>query len=108
MCQNCVNSGVLSQETYDKIEQFLKVHPSAEWGPAHIVLSDDNILDAHIKWCLGLAKAALSKNPNDLFDLPGDIDMMNRHDWYSEDNPSSLQATVAFLEELLQIPEDVR
>lgn len=108
MCQGCVNSGVLSQETYDKIECFLESYPNAEFGPAHIVLSDDNVLDAHIKWCLGLAKAALSRNPNDLFDLPSDIDTMNHHDWYSEENPDELQATVTFLEELLQIPEDVR
>lgn len=113
MCQSCVDEGALSQETYDKIEAFLDEYPSAEFGPAHIVLSDDNVDDGSIKWCLGLTKAALSGSPDDLFILKGDtkqgqIDFMNKMDWYSEDDREDLGATVKFLEELLLIPEDIR
>ena len=108
MCQACIDNGALSQETYNKIEQFLESYPDAEFGPAHVVLSDDNVGDVHIKWCLGLAKSALSKNANDLTDLPDDINFMDRLDWYSDNDPESLQATVEFLEELLKIPEDIR
>ena len=108
MCQGCIDDGALSQETYDKIEAFLEVYPQASWGPAHLVLDDDNVDDYNIKWCLGLAKAALSHDPNDLFDPEEDIINMNRMDWYEDEDPQELQATVEFLERLLEIPENVR
>jgi hypothetical protein len=108
MCQGCVDDGCLSQETYDKIEAFLEKYPQASWGPAHVVLEDDNTDDYNIKWSLGLAKAALSHDSNDLFHPEEDIITMNKMEWYEDEDPKELQATVAFLEELLEIPENVR
>lgn len=31
-----------------QIKQFLDQYPEAEWGPAHLVLSDHNLADGHI------------------------------------------------------------
>ena len=59
MCQTCVDEGYLSQETFDKIEAFLTTWPGAEFGPAHVVLGDDNVEDHFIEYCLGYARAAL-------------------------------------------------
>ena len=85
MCQGCVDEGLLSQSTYDKIETFLDKYPDAEFGPAHIVLSDCNLEDEYIKYCLkdiekGMAVATTSE----------------------------LQATKIFLLELLAVPESQR
>ncbi|RPJ40144.1 MAG: hypothetical protein EHM35_00635 [Planctomycetaceae bacterium] len=107
MCQACVDEGRLSQATFDKIGAFLEKWPHAAYGPAHIVLDDDNLLDGHITWCLGLARAALSKNPADLRDAD-DVEMMDDLKWYADCDRDELTATVAFLEELLLIPEDER
>lgn len=108
MCQNCVDNGFLKQSTFDKIEAFLEKYPSAEWGPAHIVLSDDNLEDGHIKWCIGLAKASLSRDRNDLPNPDEDESMMNELDWYSDCTLGEVHHTIAFLEELLTIPEEER
>jgi len=107
MCQACVDEGRLSQATFDKIEGFLEKWPCADSGPAHIVLDDDNLLDGHIKWCIGLARAALSKNPDDLRDAD-DVRLMDMLDWHADSDREELKATIAFLEELLLIPEDER
>ena len=107
MCQTCIDDGIIAESIYLKVEDFLDSHPSAEFGPAHIVLADCNVLDGHIKWCIGLAKAALSKDVNDLHSSD-DVDLMNRLDWYSDDDPDEIRATIKFLEELLEIPEDER
>ena len=101
-------NGKVSRETVVKVDAFLEKYPMAAYGPAHIVLDDYNMMDGHIKWCLGLAKAALSKNASDLFDIEDDLDFMNRLNWYADDDPETLQETVLFLEELLAIPEDIR
>jgi hypothetical protein len=67
----------------EKIERFLLDWPEAESGPAHIVLADLNLEDYWIHSCLqGCEKS----------DRPAD----------------EIKATVAFLQELLQIPEDDR
>lgn len=85
MCQGCVDRGELSQETFDKISAFLGVWPNAEFGPAHIVLGDDNIEDENIQWCL------------------------DNWETYKRDHPEDeLNATRVFLHELLQIPEAIR
>jgi hypothetical protein len=56
MCELC--RAEVGDEIYNGIEQFLRDWPDAEYGPAHIVLSDCNIgPDWHIRWCLGLIAA---------------------------------------------------
>jgi hypothetical protein len=108
MCQVCVDNNYPSQETYDKIEAFLEIYPMAAFGPAHIVLDDVNVGDNSIRWCLGLAKAALSGNPMDLWKPEEDVSFMWDMDWYSERDRDTLAATVGFLEELLLTLEEIR
>jgi len=87
MCQGCVGDGYLSQETFDKIEAFLGVWPEAESGPGHVVLADDNVEDVFIQDCLSEGTWS----------------------WMSEGHAADeLDATRAFLQELLTIPERVR
>lgn len=108
MCQQCVDDGEISQRTYDAIEAFLHEWPDAEFGPAHIVLSDSNIENGHITWCIGLARAALSRDPKDLRDGERDIAMMEQLHWYADQDRDELRATITFLEWLLTIPQDER
>lgn len=107
MCQTCVDEGRLSQATFDMIEDFVYQYPDSEFGPAHIVLGDDNVEDSHLTWCLGLCWAALTKDPKYLT-RDGDIEFMDRMEWYPHENLYTLVATINFLEKLLTIPEEER
>lgn len=89
MCQTCVDEGYLSQETYDKIQGFLGEYPSAEFGPTHIALGDCNVDDDNILYCLAEARKALADPEN-------------------ERPKGTLEAAIGFLEELLEIPEEIR
>jgi hypothetical protein len=79
-----------SDETIDKIDAFLDQWPDSEWGPAHIVLSDENVEDSDIQFCLA------------------GIDNYRPGDCSKEFPTEELAATKAFLESLLLIPEDER
>ena len=113
MCQTCVDEERLSQDTFDKIEAFCEKWPHAEFGPAHLVLGDDNVEDYYLCLCLRLAKASLGKKKAiggvfcDIY-RSSDIRMLDSCDWYENHDEDELQATIAFLEELLEVPEDVR
>lgn len=105
MCQGCVDKGYLAQPTYDAIEAFVLAYPQAEFGPAHIVLADDNVDNGNIQESLKFTHAVLSG------------DMTGCNDWqqrliqsgaYIDNNPDELAATCVFLEYLLTIPEDDR
>lgn len=65
------------------IDTFTQRWPHAEFGPGHIVLSDYNLLNQHIQYCLDQIAA-------------GNVD---------ESPPDEVNAVVAFLQELLMIPE---
>lgn len=86
MCQGCVEAGYLSQETHDAIEAFLLHNPDTEFGPAHVVLGDDNVDDVSIDRCLARVREELSRCPAE----------------------EELIATALFLEQLRAIPEDER
>ena len=87
MGESCITEGALSQETFDKIEDFLQVWPDAEFGPGHIALSDCNLTDIDIQHCLS-----------------GET-----WGWMSEGHAiDELAATRKFLEGLLAIPENIR
>lgn len=105
----CASVGTLG--TRDGVElcrEFTKRWPDAEWGPAHIVLSDYNLSDGHIEWCVALCRAALTHDARHLLE-PGDLSMMQKLDWYESHRREELQATLDFLEcILLPIPEDER
>lgn len=70
-------------EQLQRIEAFLERWPGAEWGPAHIVLSDYNLESDFIEFCL---KA---------------IDSYNNDDYGEPHSPEELEETKAFLLELL-------
>jgi hypothetical protein len=89
----------------EMIDGFTDIWPDAEFGPAHIVLSDFNLADGHILWCIALARAALSRNAEDLMRPEMDVPLMEDLDWYSGHSREELAATVRFLTELLAIPE---
>ena len=112
MCQTCVDEGRLSQETYDKIEAFCEKWSSAEFGPAHIVLSDCNVDDYFVAFCLRITKGALLHRmglemPEGIFSK-SDRESLERHNWYQDYDQLELEATKTVLQELLEIPEDVR
>lgn len=83
------------------IDAFTKEWPDAEWGPAHIVLSDFNLGDGHIKWCRELIEKALG---NKVVDYGGSLGVID----YSEHEDEELIATDEFLVKLLEIPENER
>lgn len=92
MCQGCVHEGRLRQTTYDMIEAFCVRWPRAAFGPAHLVLSDTNVSDSDIRFCLTEMEKPEWLSPSSLLS----------HDL------AELIATRAFLEKLLEIPEDAR
>ena len=90
MCEWCVTGGRLSKETYDKIEAFVEEWPDSSYGPGHIVLDDDNVLDGNIQFCLDK------------------LDAYDPKDYSCEHTVEELAATRVFLLELMAIPEDDR
>ena len=108
MCQGCVDDGKLTQETFDKIEAFLDKYEWASHGPAHITLDDDNVGDHNLQFCIAMTKAALSRNAQDAPKGYRDGEFFASVNWYEDQGIECLQATLAFLEELLKIPEDER
>jgi hypothetical protein len=78
---------VCSKETWDKIQAFTTAFPGASYGPAHIVLDDNNLMDGHIQFCLDECRKWLENGEGD--------------EW-------EIQSTIKFLEELLKVPEDIR
>ena len=108
MCLGCVADGELTLVTYNKIGQFCERWESAEFGPAHIVLGDDNVNDHCLNHCLENIATTQARrlrwlNQEELSLLPD-----HERDWYAHHADDELEATAAFLRELLAIPEDLR
>jgi hypothetical protein len=72
----------------DKIDRFLADYPRANYGPAHIVLSDHNLYNDHIDYCLDAIET-------------GEYDTHNH-------GPEEIAATRRFLRSLRDIPEEER
>lgn len=104
MCLGCVEDGLIARRTFDAIEAFLRDWPDAEFGPAHIVLSDDNVEDGHIGWCLRLIDSTLSGTVDPSLVGDGD-DLLGL---YVDTPRDELEATKHFLQSLLDIPESER
>jgi len=81
------------EQVLDLIRAFLVLWPKAEWGPAHIVLSDWNLSDSQIGWAI----ARLMDAEDQPRLTPDVIDAIDMH-----------VATRRFLSLLLCIPESVR
>ena len=110
MCLGCVEDGKLCMETYDKIGAFNEKWPDSSCGPAHIVLDDLNLLDGHLGWCRSLISAVLAhrKGEESCSLTDDDRQFLTKLGWYKDDQTECLEATLAFLQELMAIPEDDR
>lgn len=75
---------------YEQIQAFLKEWPDAEWGPAHVILSDYNLDNGFINGGIR------------------DVDAWENSTGGIQHSDEELKATKAFLEKLLEIPEDER
>lgn len=89
MCFGCVADGSITKVAYDFTEAFLEKWPSSDYGPAHIVIADNNYEDENIQWCL------------DNIDNP---EYLHDRDW----QPGERQATIDMLQELLSWPLSFR
>lgn len=77
------------------IDDFVTQHPGQESGPAHILLSDGNVADSHILFCLRETWKSIH-----------DGGTYHGGEWQSE--LSELWDVFNFLLYLSKIPEDVR
>ena len=90
VCQGCVNQGLITQKALDACDDFARRWPRAAYGPAHIVIDDNNVDDGSLNWCL------------------------DNWDKYAGDEKERVErtaeyeATKAFLRELLTWPESER
>jgi hypothetical protein len=85
-----------------RIDRFLDDYPDAEFGPAHIVLSDANLKDWHIDWCLSLLDSLLDGKP-----WPEDVKSIDPS-MYRNHLEEELRATQIFLRELRALPPTER
>jgi len=85
MCEGCVEDGLITQKVFDAILDFDEKWPRAAYGPAHIVIGDQNVDDECIQWCL---------------------DHWNEHT--EPGREEEYEATKAFLRELLTWPIEER
>ena len=76
-----------SDNVYELIRAFLAIWPNAEYGPAHIALSDQNLSDDNIRFCHKAIHRCQESGVGDA---------------------QELHATDLFLRVLLCVPEDVR
>ena len=53
------------EEVNDLIGSFLNVYPQAEFGPGHIALSDGNLNDSSLDFCLAQEKRRTDPNDGD-------------------------------------------
>lgn len=85
-----------------RIEAFLREWPDADSGPGHVVLSDANIEDDNIDWCIALTEACL----DDAKVRPEDREYVEQARLYHDRD--ELEATLAFLRAYRAMPEDER
>ena len=104
MCEDC--RADVGDEIYDGIERFTAEWPDSEFGPAHIVLSDFNVSEGHIRWCLALIaleqqrRGLRADNPYADTLTPDDIATFG-HGLYENSDAEELAATETFLRDWL-------
>ena len=92
------------QAVRDLIEAHLHEYPGAEFGPAHIVVSDLNLADHHIGYCTGIIDTILG---NDM--LTALAGLGNEGGLYERGhNRAELQATRDLLNTLSLTPLPIR
>ncbi len=57
---SAINDQVVLQ-AINMCEKFLDIYPDAEFGPAHITLSDYNFKDCHLMFCVDRTYGALNE-----------------------------------------------
>lgn len=106
MCETCVERN--GDAVCAKLDAFVEQWPTAEYGPAHIVLGDTNIEPWHVRWCLGLIVGELSRRganvarPTHPHELRGVTDIEtgrlgNDTEFYADCATDELIATASFL-----------
>lgn len=95
------------------ITRFLIKYPNSEWGPAHIVLSDGNLFDGNIQWCMALLQQAIMYRLH--LDIESPMQTLVSCDYYARleggeyrHTLEELAATYELLQQLLKIPEEAR
>jgi len=85
-----------------KIDAFVSEWPDSGSGPAHIVISDANLRDGDIDWCLSLFDSLIEGTPwpEDETKLPRSL--------YAKCSHEELRATRDFLRTLRALPESER
>jgi hypothetical protein len=78
-----------------KIDEFLTQWPDAEYGPAHVILSDYNLEDHWFSGIMNQLEFAMQQ-------------IETGENKYPTHSKEELFATLQFLRELLIIPEDDR
>lgn len=76
------------------IGAFLDLYPNAEWGPAHVVLSDFNLEDGFITAAITECQAWINATPYPATDV----------EWTDDHTHEEMAVTVKFLELLLNLP----
>ena len=95
-----------SEQAHQRLMQFATQYPLSEFGPAHNVVSDGNLRDHSLQFCLQITQAVLTKQTDGL--TQEQIDMLEEVNWYSDCSQEELLATVSVLADLLAIPESTR
>jgi hypothetical protein len=104
MCEDC--RADVGDEIYDGIQRFTTEWPDAEFGPAHIVLSDFNVGKGHVRWCLALIALEQERRglraDNPYADALGADDVAHfGHGFYSDCDGTELAETETFLRDWL-------
>ena len=79
------------------VDAFVSVWEGADYGPAHIALSDYNLLDDNLKFCLRLVNSIMSGTPPEEY-----------KDSWKDHSYEELASTASFLVSLQHIPEEWR
>jgi hypothetical protein len=99
MCMSCVKEGQITKKLLDACEEFIEKWPESPYGPAHIVIDDNNAEDENIQWCLDHweeTEASIREACDESADDP------------TLDRSLEVAATKAFLKELLTWPLEER
>lgn len=84
-----VNPGV-----YSLLRAFSEIWPNSDWGPLHILISDQNVLDEDLASCRTRTLGFMAGDPEYTSSVPHSTE--------------ELRASLLLLDMLALIPEDVR
>jgi len=91
------NIAPISEQIKNKIDAFKKKWQGSDYGPAHILLSDYNVDDGSLLFCLNEIHLILTRSRNQTYDWPR-----------SELTKTELAETADLIFEIYAIPEHLR